>query len=131
MIDGGTMPDARMAAKVCWRPNGLPNVSAWRDWRARSFVQLRSADDVAGGVAGLAQIQELFESDQLALRVRPAARHPAGVEFAGSCSGVLLTEVRDGEGAITSRRGACAPQSGSPFRQVAETKQAGSLCFPE
>src|ERR1044072_4789448 len=38
------------------------------------FIQLLFADDVAGAVAGLAQIQELFESDQLALRVRPAAR---------------------------------------------------------
>src|SRR5438046_2700807 len=24
MIDGGTMPEAQMAAKVCWRLNGLP-----------------------------------------------------------------------------------------------------------
>ena len=34
-------------------------------------VELRLADDGAGAVAGLAQIQELFETDQLALRVRP------------------------------------------------------------
>ena len=27
--DGGTMPDAQIAAKVCWRLNGLPDVSAW------------------------------------------------------------------------------------------------------
>jgi hypothetical protein len=33
------------------------------------FVELRFADDIAG----LVQIQELFESDPLALRVRPAA----------------------------------------------------------
>src|ERR1041385_6524398 len=32
-------------------------------------VELRFADDIAGPVAGLTQIQELFESDQLALRV--------------------------------------------------------------
>ena len=45
-------------------------------------VELRFADNVAGAVAGLAKIQELFESDQLALRVGPAARGPAGMEFA-------------------------------------------------
>ena len=38
------------------------------------FVELGLAHDVARAVAGLAQIQELLESDQLALRVRPAAR---------------------------------------------------------
>ena len=36
MIDGGTMPEAQMAAKVCWRLNGLPDASAW--WLARAII---------------------------------------------------------------------------------------------
>jgi hypothetical protein len=82
MIEGGTMPDAQMAAKVRWRLNDLPDASAW--WLARAIILSScDADNIAGAVAGLAQIQELFESDQLALRVRPASWGPAGVEFAG------------------------------------------------
>src|SRR5215510_15368561 len=35
MTEGGTMPDAQMAAKVRWRLNGLPDASAW--WLARAI----------------------------------------------------------------------------------------------
>jgi len=86
VIEGGTMPEAQMAAKVAFRLNGLPDASAW--WLARaSILSRRFADDVAG----LAQIQELFEADQLAFRVGPAARGPAGVELAGLGQGQFLS----------------------------------------
>jgi len=41
MTEGGTMPDAQMAAKVCWRLNGLPDASA--SWLARA-INLSSCD---------------------------------------------------------------------------------------
>ena len=58
------------------------------------FVELRFADDVAGAVAGLAQIQELFETDQLALRVGPAARGPAAWNLPASSKVISLFWTR-------------------------------------
>src|SRR6478672_5816068 len=46
------------------------------------LVHLHLADDVARPVARLAQVEQLFEPDETAVRVGPAARSPAGMELA-------------------------------------------------
>ena len=62
------------------------------------FVELRLANDVAGTVAGLTQIQELFETDQLALRVGPAARNSQDCLGTMGCArGTTAVSCRDGE----------------------------------
>jgi hypothetical protein len=62
------------------------------------FIELRLADDVARTVAGLAQIQELFEADQLALRVGPAARNSQDrLGTMGCARGTTAVSCRDGE----------------------------------
>ena len=47
MIEGGTMPEAQMAAKVCRRLNGFAGRFGLMAGARDHFVELRFADNVA------------------------------------------------------------------------------------
>src|SRR6476620_8369203 len=54
------------------------------------MVEIHLADDITWSVARLTEIEELLEPDELARRVGPSARSPAGVELAGLIEADLI-----------------------------------------
>src|SRR3954463_7652246 len=72
--------DRREGRAVVVRP--LLELGAVRGEREQ-MIELHLSDDIAWSVAGLAQVEQLFEADEPTGRIRPAARRPAGVELAG------------------------------------------------
>src|SRR5258707_9771415 len=75
---GGQNPPHRLAQDE-WPVLGIGGVRLDRE----QLVQLHLADDVARPIARLAQVKQLLEADQAAVRVGPAARGPARMELTG------------------------------------------------
>ena len=86
VLDDRRRDDARREDRgegVAVDERAMLDCSARWEARASRWSSSSLADDVARAVAGLAQVKQLLEPDQPAVRVRPAARSPAGVELAG------------------------------------------------